>query len=293
MAISIFVHGGAGSTSSDERGKACADGCLAAARIGYRILSAGGSALDAVEAACAALEDDPNFNAGTGSSLNADGEVEMDAALMDGSTLRAGAVAAIRSMRNPIHVARLVLRRSRHVLLAGAGAERFARDQGVPPWPTAKLVTERALDRWRREKDSGLEPRKGTVGAVALDVHGHLAAATSTGGTGMKLPGRIGDSPLVGCGTYADDRAAAVSCTGDGEGIIRVVLAKHVSDRVAAGASVEEAARSGIRELERIEAQGGLIVVDGSGRLAMACNAPRMSRASIDPEGRESAAYEV
>lgn len=292
MPIAIVVHGGAGAISPDDRARACALGCLEAARAGHRILAAGGTALDAVVAACRILEDDPLFNAGTGSCLNADGEVEMDACLMDGATLRAGAVAAIRRVRHPIEVARLVMERSPHVLLAAEGAERFARAHGVPPWPSALLTTERALARWREGRRGGGAKEPGTVGAVALDDHGHVAAATSTGGTAGKLPGRIGDSPLPGAGTYADDRGGAVSATGQGEALVRVVLAKHVCDRLVAGDTARQAAESALRELARVEGEGGLIVVDRQGRIGIATNAPRMSRAWIDADGGEGCAFE-
>ncbi|HWV39875.1 MAG TPA: isoaspartyl peptidase/L-asparaginase [Vulgatibacter sp.] len=292
MPPAIIVHGGAGAIASDDRAAACADGCLAAARIGHAILSRGGSALDAVEAACAALEDDPLFNAGTGSCLNADGEVELDASIMEGSTLRAGGVALVRTVKNPIRLARLVMERSPHVLLAGEGVERFAREQGLAPHPPALLVTDRALERWREERAKGIAPRLGTVGAVAIDGAGRVAAATSTGGTSGKLAGRIGDSPLPGSGLYADDEAGAVSATGQGEAIIRVVLSKLVCDRMAAGDPAEVAAAAGVRQLARVGGEGGVIAVDRRGRLGFAMNTPRMSRASIDADGSEAKGFE-
>ncbi|AKU92083.1 isoaspartyl peptidase/L-asparaginase family protein [Vulgatibacter incomptus] len=292
MAHSILVHGGAGPIASDDRALACAEGCLAAARIGHAILTGGGSALDAVEAACAALEDDPLFNAGTGACLNADGDVELDAAIMEGTSLRAGAVAAVRTVRNPIRLARLVMDRSPHVLLAAHGAERFAREQGVAPHPPSLLVTQRALDRWRQERARLIAPKPGTVGAVAIDAAGRVAAATSTGGTSGKRAGRVGDSPLPGCGLYADDAAGAVSATGQGEAIIRVVLSKHVCDRIAAGEPADVAAANALRELRRVNGEGGIIAVDRHGRLGYATNAARMSRASIDVDGKESSAFE-
>lgn len=291
MPTAILVHGGAGAIFPDDRARACADGCLVAARVGHRILASGGSALDAVQAAVASLEDDPAFNAGTGSCLNSDGEVEMDACLMDGSDLRAGAVASIRGVKNPIHVARLVME-TRHVLLAGPGAERFARERGIPPFPSSELVTERALTRWRKERDEGWTHKPGTVGAVAVDASGHVAAATSTGGISFKLPGRVGDSPIPGAGTYADDLSGAVSATGQGEAIVRVVLGKWVCDRIAAGDHPQAAAESGLAQLARVRGEGGLIVVDGRGRFGVACNAQRMSRGWVGADGREGAAFE-
>jgi len=292
MSFAIIVHGGAGQLASEDRAAACANGCLAAARLGHAILAGGGSALDAVQAACSALEDDPLFNAGTGSCLNADGEVEMDAAIMEGTSLRAGGVGAVRSVKNPIFLARLVLERSPHVLLVGSGAERFARENGVDPHPSSLLVTERALERWRMERAKLIEPKPGTVGAVAIDGAGRVAAATSTGGTSGKAAGRVGDSPLLGSGLYADDRAGAVSATGDGEAIMRVVLSKVVSDRMAAGESASAATAAAIRELDRVGGQGGVIAVDRRGGLGFALNAPRMSRASIDASGREASGYD-
>ncbi|WP_373048353.1 isoaspartyl peptidase/L-asparaginase family protein [Vulgatibacter sp.] len=292
MPTAILVHGGAGAIFPDDRAHACARGCLEAARAGHRILAAGGSALDAAVAACVVLEDDPAFNAGTGSVLNADGEVEMDACLMDGSNLRAGAVAAIRGVRNPIEVARLVLERSPHVLLAGSGAERFARAQGVAPWPASLLVTERALTRWQKERDEGWTNKPGTVGAVAVDAQGHVAAATSTGGISSKHPGRVGDSPLPGAGTYADDETGAVSATGQGEAIIRVVLAKFACDQLAAGDHPQAAAEAAVRRLGRVQGEGGLVVVDRQGRIGLAANTARMSRGWVDAEGNEGCAFE-
>ncbi len=292
MPTAILVHGGAGAIFPDDRAHACARGCLEAARAGHEVLAAGGTALDATVAACVVLEDDPAFNAGTGSCLNADGEVEMDACLMDGASLRAGAVAAIRGVRNPIRVARLVMERSPHVLLAGAGAERFARGHGVEPYPPSFLVTERALTRWQKECDEGWTAKPGTVGAVALDANGHVAAATSTGGISFKLPGRVGDSPLPGAGTYADDLTGAVSATGQGEAIIRVVLAKAVCDRIGAGLHPQKAAEEALAQLGRVHGEGGLIVVDRHGRLGIACNTARMSRGWVDADGNEGCAFE-
>lgn len=291
MAYSIIVHGGAGARGTDERMALCKEGCLRAARIGYEILSEGGSALDAVEAACAALEDDPLFNAGTGSCLTADGGVEMDASIMEGSELHAGGVAVVRSVKNPIRLARLVMERSKHALLVGEGAERFAREQGIAAYPEALLVTERALERWKKERAGLLAQKQGTVGAVAIDSQGRVAAATSTGGMSGKLPGRVGDSPIPGAGLYADDRAGAVSATGEGEAIIRVVLSKFVCDRMAAGATAQEAATAALGQLERVGGEAGVIVVDRNGGLGFATNAAAMNRASIDSAGNEDAGF--
>lgn len=291
MSTAILVHGGAGDIGADDRARACAEGCREAARVGHAVLAAGGSALDAVQAACVALEDNPLYNAGTGAALNRDGEVELDAAIMSGTDLRVGAVAAIRGVRNPILVARLVMEKTSHVLLAGAGAELFAREQGIEPYPPALLVKERALAEWRLQRDRASKPRPGTVGAVAIDARGHVAAATSTGGVSGKLPGRVGDTPLPGSGTYADERGGAASGTGYGEFFIRVVLAKHATDRMAAGMPAQEAALDSIAQLGRVGGEGGVILVDREGRLGLAANTRRMSWAMIRLDGSEDAGF--
>lgn len=279
----ILVHGGAGRAPENEDAAQCRrEGCLAAARKGWSALAAGASALDAVEAAVIVLEDDPEFNAGTGSVLNRDGRVETDAAIMDGTTLAAGAVGAVSGIGNPIRLARRVMEKSSHVLLAGAGAEAFAREQGFEFVDPTSLATERQRLRWRE--------RHGTVGAVARDAQGRLAAATSTGGIFMKLPGRIGDTPLVGCGTYAD-RHAAASATGDGEAIIRLTLARLAAFEVAAGRDAQAAAEAAI---VRLTASGlgeaGLIVVDKLGRLGFAHNTASLARAGMSTAGEFTAA---
>lgn len=291
---SIIVHGGAGAALEPERRKAAAEGCLRAARIGRQVLQAGGSALDAAEAACAALEDDPLFNAGTGSVLTADGTVEMDAGIMEGDALRTGAVAAVTGIRNPIRLARWVMERSPHALLAGEGARRFALEQGMAPYPPALLVTERALARWKRQFDGNSDdegeddaPIPGTVGAVVRDASGRLAAATSTGGTSGKLPGRVGDSPLLGAGFYADRLAGAASATGHGEAILRVLLSKVVCDRMQAGAPASVAAREAITVLDRVDGEAGIICIDPLGHVGWAHNAPEMSWAAIEKDGSE------
>src|SRR5687767_11847980 len=219
----IVVHGGAGDLNPSDDPKPCIEGCLAAARAGHAVLKAGGSALDAVIAAVVWLEDDPHFNAGTGSVLNADGEVETDASVMTGD-LKAGAVGALKGIKNPVLLARLVMERTKHVLLVADGALRFAKEQGVGLVDPASMITERARTKWSRT---------GTVGAVARDSQGRLAAATSTGGTTRKLPGRLGDTPLIGCGTFARAGAGAASCTGIGEAIIKTTLARWAVDRLA------------------------------------------------------------
>lgn len=262
----IIVHGGAGRGSGELR-EARLTGCREAAVIGWKVLQAGGAALDAVEAAVAALEDDPLFNAGTGSSLNQAGEVEMDAAVMS-AALDAGAVAAVRGIRNPVRLARRVLEDGRHVLLVGSGAHDFARRAGIPSVSPETLVTPRQYERWKQDH--------GTVGCVARDRAGGIAAATSTGGTFGKFPGRVGDTPLVGCGTYAGAEGAA-SCTGDGEAIIKVLLARTSVDLLASGRPPDEAAREAVALLRRqTGGQAGVIVVNRDGAVGYAHNAEEM-----------------
>jgi beta-aspartyl-peptidase (threonine type) len=256
-------------------------------------MEAGGSALDAVEAAVVALEDDPQFNAGVGSCLNVEGEVEMDASIMSGEDLRFGAVALVRDARNPVRLARAVMERTPHAFLAGEGARRLALEAGLSLVDPGALITPRALRHWREARARLPSPGGGTVGAAAIDGAGHLAAATSTGGMLMKRVGRIGDSPLPGCGTYADDSAGAASATGNGEAILRVLLTRAVCERLGAGEAPEEAARGGMAALARVHGNGGVIVVDRRGRIGAAFNTARMSRAWVDSEGREGSAYEA
>lgn len=268
----ILVHGGAGRYAEGRRGAVCG-GCEQAARAGFAVFARGGSALDAAVAAVCVLEDDPQFNAGTGSVLNSAGEIEMDASVMDGHLLRAGAVAAVSRLKHPVLLARAVMDEDRHVLLAADGALRFAREIGMNEVPEAALRVERQARRWH--------DKHGTVGAVARDGSGHLAAATSTGGIFDKRPGRVGDSALIGCGTYADDHAA-VSCTGVGEAIIRTVLAHTAAEAVRAGASAQRAARRAVSVLARkTRATGGLIVIDAQGRVGYARTTERMAVAYI------------
>jgi len=270
----LIVHGGAGADDSTLSAVHSA-GCRAAIDAGWRVLSRGGSALDAVCEAVAVLEDDPAFNAGIGSCLTSNGTVEMDAAVMDGSELRAGAAAVVRVVRNPVRLARAILDDGRHVLLAGAETETFARAHGIPICEPAALVTETQLQRWRRRPRGGAA---GTVGAAAVDREGHVAAATSTGGIAGKLPGRVGDSAVIGAGTYADDTLGAASATGHGEAIIRVGLAKSVVDALREGGDPAQAAQCGIGHLaRRVGGSGGIIVVDPLGRLGHAYNTPHMT----------------
>jgi len=263
----IIVHGGAGHIAK-EKLSYMLEGCRQAALLGWAALERGKPAVDAVERAIVALEDNPLFNAGTGSTLNALGAVEMDAAIMDGHTLSVGAVAAVRGIKNPIQLARKVLDDRRHVLLAGEGALLFARQIGFPECPPETVIVPKQQRRW--------EKKHGTVGCVARDQTGKLAAATSTGGIFDKLPGRVGDSPLPGCGTYADD-TGGVSCTGNGEAIMRMVMAKGVIESVRAGLHPMDAARRAVAFLaERTGSHAGLILIDREGRVGYARNTEYM-----------------
>jgi beta-aspartyl-peptidase (threonine type) len=264
---SIIVHGGAGRIPRDELPERL-DGCRVAALAGAKILRQGGTAIDAVEAAVIVLEDNPLFNAGTGSTLNRRGQVETDAALMEGLTLRAGAIAAVRGIRNPIRLARRVMEESRHVLIAGEGALLFAREIGFPECDPETLVVDAERNRWDRAR--------GTVGCVAFDAAGNTAAGTSTGGIFNKLPGRVGDSPLIGCGTCAG-ADGAVSCTGDGEEIIRIVMAKATLGFLERGMTAAAAASAAVEMLANLTGgSGGLILVDRHGEIGYARNTERM-----------------
>lgn len=277
----ILVHGGAGDASG-VRLDGQIDGCQNAAAEAQRMLEAGASALDAVERAVAILEDDPRFNAGTGGALTSLGTLELDAAIMDGSGLRAGGVCALPPFKNPIQIARAVLNDARHVLYAGEGAAAFARDKGFTPADPANMITRGARESLHRALASqGSSWAAGTVGAVARDVHGRLAAATSTGGIMGKHPGRVGDSPLLGAGTYADDSAGAASATGQGEGIIRVTLAAQVIAAMRGGASPAEACFDGLQTLkQRAAATGGMIAIAPSGALGWARSTASMAYAA-------------
>lgn len=274
----IIVHGGAGSTAGGQDLDWRLAGCREAALSGWRLLAAGGTALDAVEAAVTVLENNPLFNAGTGASLNADGVVELDASIMDGTRLAAGAVAAVQGIRNPVHLARKILDDGRHVLLAGPGAARFAREAGIEPCAPETLVVESQRLRW--------QARHGTVGCVARGADGEFAAATSTGGLFDRLAGRVGDSALIGCGTYAHSRGG-VSCTGIGEAIIRTVLAKAAADRLADGVAAPAAARTAIDGFARTTgSEAGLILIDADGAVGFAHNARCMPVCAVLGEDR-------
>lgn len=272
----IIVHGGAGRISDGLINQRL-DGCRAAAMAGWAILNSGGTALDAVQQAVEVLEDDPLFNAGTGAVLNATGKVQLDASIMDGLTLNAGAVAWVNRIRHPITLARRILEDGRHVLLVGEPALDFARAHGIAECREQDLIVERQYQRWRE--------KHGTVGCVALDQSGRMAAGTSTGGRFDSLPGRVGDSALIGCGTFADE-VAGVSCTGIGEAIIRTVLAKLTVDFLHTGLPIEQAANRAIARLqEKTRSQAGLIVIDRRGCIAHAHNTPHMPVCSIDGHG--------
>jgi beta-aspartyl-peptidase (threonine type) len=295
----IVVHGGAGGID-DGRVPAARAGCAAAVRAGLEVLAGGGGALDAVQAAVRVLEDDPEFNAGVGSALTRDGTVEVDAGIMDGATLRIGAIGAVEDLRRPIDLAREVLEDGEHVLLVGNAAWAFARERGYTPAPPTALITERALLRLEAERTrraaaaaAAGPPRLregGTVGACAIDAAGHVAAATSTGGITYKRRGRVGDTPLPGCGTWADDLGGAASATGHGESIIRVTLTRAVVDRLRAGMRAQDAARAGIEDLTaRVRGEGGVICVDARGEIGIAHSTARMPWASASlaaPEPR-------
>ncbi|MCA9585023.1 MAG: isoaspartyl peptidase/L-asparaginase [Myxococcales bacterium] len=274
----VLVHGGAGFVP-EALVPAHIEGCRAAAREGARVLAAGGSALDAVQRAVEVLEANEHFNAGVGASLNAAGELELDASIMCGRELRAGAVCALPPFVSPIAIARRVLEDGAHVLMAGDAAARWAETQGFVRAAPADMITPGARDKLARVQASGESGMwaGGTVGAVARDAKGDVAAATSTGGTVNKRVGRVGDSPIVGAGTYADNALGACSCTGAGEAILRLTLARQALDRAATSSAVEGARRA-IDELgRRLTAVGGLIVATPDGTLAFARNTRTMS----------------
>ena len=256
---------------------------------GFEVLLTGGSALDAVQKAVEHMEVDETFNAGRGAVLNAEGEVLLDAAIMNGEDLKAGAVACVTGVVHAIALARAILESAPHVMLVGDGARAFADAAGVETCSPASLIVEREKKRYERakqvSKSGGLDQHGGpadTVGAVACDVRGHVAAATSTGGSLLKLPGRVGDSPLIGAGLYADDRRGAGSSTGWGEGIMRVGLALRAVDSITSGLGPAEAAQQAVRILEsRTQGRGGIILVDSKGELGHAFNTPHMACASL------------
>jgi beta-aspartyl-peptidase (threonine type) len=321
----LLVHGGAWAIPVDQEA-AHKDGVRNALEAGYAILSRGGSALDAVEASVTVLENDPTFDAGLGGFLTSDGRVQLDALLMDGDRMKAGGVACVEHLRNPIQAARLVLEKSPHVYFVGPGAEQFAHSHGMALIDNAELVLDRERKRlahaqlreaagfventfsgkesplptflhddkspetaFSPDPDSPGFRSHDTVGAVARDARGNLAAATSTGGTLNKAPGRVGDSSLIGCGCYADNLAAAVSLTGWGEPIMKLVLGKWATDRVAAGSAPELVAREAIAYLyHRLGGHGGIILLGPDGRFGFAHNTPAMAWGLATPSGLQT-----
>ncbi len=307
MGLAIIVHGGAGKMAADRHEEAAA-GCREAALAGWAVLKRGGSALDAVQAAIIALEDNPGFNAGTGAVLTTDGRAQLDAGIMDGAGLHVGAVAGVERVKNPIALARRVLE-SPHVLLMGAGAEEFAAESGMALVTNSELITPAQYARWQRgyrdgddvnvgpvivAEDEARTPgsssdgepihtdghKHGTVGAVAVDGEGNVAAGASTGGIAAKHPGRIGDTPLPGCGYCAENSLGGVSSTGHGEDFIRLLLARRALDFIGAGMSAQAAADAAIRLLgERVSGDGGLVLLDGRGNVGYAHNTPTMAHA--------------
>jgi isoaspartyl peptidase/L-asparaginase-like protein (Ntn-hydrolase superfamily) len=281
----LVVHGGAGQARPGEPGE---QGMRQALRVcleeGRRRLAEGASALDAVEGAVRRLEAHALFNAGRGSVLTSEGTVEMDACIMHGAERRAGAVCSVRRLAHPVSAARLVMERSRHVLLAGDGAEAFARAHGAETADPAALVTEERREQLARKQ--GAEPGGGTVGALARDARGHLAAATSTGGILGKLPGRVSDSALPGAGTWADDATCAVSTTGHGESMIRAAVAHEVDALLRlAGLSLAEACARALARAAALGGSGGLVALDRAGRVAAPFDTPAFYRGWIAAEG--------
>jgi len=298
----IVVHGGAG-TWQPERRKMGVAGVREAAKTGYDVLKRDGSALDAVETAVESMEDNEVFNAGLGSSLTIDKRIEMEASIMDGKTLNAGAAGLLNDIKNPVHLARIVMENTDHVLIVGEGAEKLAElfhlerrkpltELRMRYWQEAREELSRGEIDYMQKLKKLVESRPhlfdtDTVGAVALDREGNIAAATSTGGYTLKFPGRIGDSPLIGCGTYADNEAGACSATGIGEVAIRLVLAKSVCDLMRNGESAQKAVENCIvlvNKRIRLKASMGLIALDTLGRVGAAHNSPHMCWAYMTPK---------
>jgi beta-aspartyl-peptidase (threonine type) len=303
--IGLAIHGGAGtierSNMTPEREREYRAGLERALTAGYAILKRGGSSLDATEAAVRALEDAPHFNAGKGSVFTSAGTNEMDAAIMDGKTLAAGAVASLKHIKNPIGLARLVMEKSGHVMMDSEGAEVFAKENGIDLLDQKYFFTQERWDALQkikaaeksRTRGSGKEfsitdqDRHGTVGAVALDQNGNLAAATSTGGTTNKRPGRVGDTPVIGAGTYANNATCAISATGDGEYFIRATVAGDVSALMEyRGMSLKEAAQAALDRVAKLGGTGGLIGIDREGDVTLPFNTAGMYRGYVEPNGK-------
>lgn len=300
----LVIHGGAGNIRSgelsSEREAVARKALQAALDSGYAVLQRGGEAIDAVVAAIELLENDPEFNAGRGAVMTAEGGHELDASIMNGQDLMAGAVAGVEHVKNPIRAALAVMRHSPHVMLSGAGADEFAAERGLDTVPNDYFTTQRIKDIWRKGRDThtgdASEPtpsKYGTVGAVAIDENGNIAAGTSTGGMMNKAYGRIGDSPIIGAGTYADNGTCGVSCTGHGEYFIRVGVAKEISDRMAFGhQTLGEATNDVIHEkLKDLGGAGGLIAIDHLGNIEMVFNTAGMFRGYINQNGLEVKIY--
>ncbi len=297
MKFGMVIHGGAGTiernTMTPEKEEAYRAGLEQSLKAGYAVLERGGASLDAVEAAIHVLEDNPLFNAGKGAVFTSDGTNELDSSIMDGKTLAAGAVTGVQHIRNPISLARMVMEKSPHVMLTGEGAEAFAKKMGVALVDQKYFYTE---ERWQALQKVKASPapvtdkdRHGTVGAVALDKAGNLAAGTSTGGTTNKQFGRVGDSPIIGAGTYANNATCAVSCTGDGEYFIRAAVAHTVSDLMRyKGSSVKESAESALHNAKDLGGTGGLIALDKEGNFAMPFNTSGMYRGKVGSDGKVS-----
>ncbi|MBC8245304.1 MAG: isoaspartyl peptidase/L-asparaginase [Verrucomicrobia bacterium] len=308
--IAIVIHGGAGRIDRDaltpERERQYHATLEQSLRAGHAILARGGSALDAVEAAIVVMEDAPVFNAGKGAVFTAEGKNELDASIMDGSGLQAGAVGGVTTVKNPIRAARAVMEKSPHVLFTNRGAEKFASDNGLEMVDPKYFITERRwkqIQAWLKQQEAKDKPRAaaepdrhadyfGTVGCVALDANGNLAAGTSTGGMTGKRFGRIGDSPIIGAGTYADNRTAGISCTGHGEYFIRHAVAHDISARMAyKKESLAKAARDVVQTvLKQAGGSGGVISIDALGNIVMEFNTPAMTRGSIDRDGKTKTA---
>uniref|UniRef100_A0A8C4DRM6 Isoaspartyl peptidase/L-asparaginase n=1 Tax=Dicentrarchus labrax TaxID=13489 RepID=A0A8C4DRM6_DICLA len=286
----VVVHGGAGHIPK-ERSERSTEGVCSAARAGYIILQGGGSSMDAVVGAVTELENNPNFNAGCGSVLNVKGDVEMDAIVMDGKSLGSGAVSAVRNIANPIQLARLVMDKTSHVCLTAEGAGQFARSMGVPEVPQESLITEYSRMRWKKNLEPEANPvefqmgKMGTVGAVAVDSEGNVACATSTGGILNKMEGRVGDTPCVGCGGYADNSSGAVSTTGHGEAIMKVILARLILFHMEQGQSVEAASDLGLAYMKsRVDGLGGVVTVDPQGHWAARFSSGQMAWAAAQKD---------